>query len=141
MARLWVVGVSGGPDSLALLHLLVRQGLQPPANLVVAHLDHGLRPQATAEAAFVQATAQAWGERCVMRQVDVPALAQTKGWTLEEAARRDRYEFVGAVAQEVDAAAILLAHHADDQAETVLMHLLRGSGLAGLRGILPIAPF
>ena len=137
----WVIGVSGGPDSLALLHLLAKQGLHDPAKLVVAHLNHGLRPQATAEATFVQKTAQAWGVRCVVRQVNVPALSQTEGWTLEEAARRARYQFLGEVAQEVNAAAILLAHHADDQVETVLMHLIRGSGLAGLRGILPIAPF
>ena len=141
MSHDWVVGVSGGPDSLALLHLLVRGGLVEPSRLVVAHLDHGLRPQAGAEALFVQETAQAWGVRCVVRQVNVPELAQTEGWTLEEAARRARYQFLGEVAQEVNAAAILLAHHADDQVETVLMHLLRGSGLAGLRGILPIAPF
>lgn len=141
ITRTWVVGVSGGPDSLLLLHLLAKRGLHDPARLVVVHLNHGLRPQATAEAVFVQETAQAWGVRCVVRQVNVPELAQAAGWTLEEAARRARYQFLGDVAQEVNAAAILLAHHADDQAETVLMHLIRGSGLAGLRGILPVALF
>jgi tRNA(Ile)-lysidine synthase len=137
----FVVGVSGGPDSLALLHLLVHGKLIDPARLVVAHLHHGLRPQADDDAAFVQATATAWGVQVVVEQVDVRQLAQAEGWTIEEAARNIRYRFLGTVAQQVDAAAILLAHHADDQVETVLLHLLRGSGLAGLRGILPIAPF
>ncbi len=137
----FVIGVSGGPDSLALLHLLIHGKLIDPAHLVVAHLHHGLRPQADNDAGFVQNTATAWGVRMVMAQVDVRQLAQEEGWTIEEAARNARYRFLGSVAQQVGAAAILLAHHADDQAETVLLHLLRGSGLAGLRGILPIAPF
>jgi len=137
----FVVGVSGGPDSLALLHLLVQGKLIDPSHLVVAHLHHGLRPQADNDAKFVQATATTWGVRVVMAQVDVRQLAQEEGWSIEEAARNARYRFLGTVAQQVDAAAILLAHHADDQVETVLLHLLRGSGLAGLRGILPIAPF
>ncbi len=141
MIRHWVVGVSGGPDSLALLHLLVHHILIEPKQLVVAHLHHGLRPQASNDAHFVQSIAQLWGVQVKIGYANIPELAQTRGWSIEEAARNARYQFLGEVAKTVDAAAILLAHHADDQVETVLMHLIRGSGLAGLRGILPIAPF
>lgn len=137
----FIVGVSGGVDSLALLHLLARQQIIDPSRLIVAHLNHGLRPQAYAEAAYVQSVASQWGLFYVVDYANIFGLAQNENWTVEEAARYARYRFFGLLAQEQNAAAILLAHHADDQAETVLLHLLRGTGPAGLRGMLPIAPF
>lgn len=133
-----VVGVSGGPDSLALLHVLTT--LAPPARLVAAHVDHGYRETAVAEAAFVQNTAQAWGLACAMTQVDVAQLAHDTGDSLEEAGRKARYAFLQTVAAAYETPYILVGHHGDDQAETVLMNLLRGSGLRGLRGMLPVAP-
>ncbi|MFQ5400050.1 MAG: tRNA lysidine(34) synthetase TilS [Anaerolineae bacterium] len=132
-----VVGVSGGPDSLALLHLFHRTVAGD--RLAAAHLNHGLRPSAGADARFVAETAAAWGVPCVIEEEDVPALALAKGLSLEEAGRQARYHFLAWVADRVGAPVVAVAHNADDQAETVLMHLLRGSGLAGLRGMLPIS--
>jgi tRNA(Ile)-lysidine synthase len=133
-----IVGVSGGPDSLCLLHVLA--ALAPPlaARLHVAHLHHGLRAaEADADAAFVAGTAAAWGLPCTLEQADVAALARQSGASLEEAAREARYAFLGRLAAQLDAQAVAVGHNADDQAETVLMHFLRGSGLAGLRGMQP----
>ncbi|MDW8072470.1 MAG: tRNA lysidine(34) synthetase TilS, partial [Anaerolineae bacterium] len=81
-----------------------------------------------------------WGLPISLERVDVPALARRYRLALEEAARCARYAFLGRLARQVSASAIAVAHHADDQTETVLMHWLRGSGLAGLRGMLPVTP-
>jgi tRNA(Ile)-lysidine synthase len=135
-----VVAVSGGPDSLALLHLLAQAGLHPAGYIVAAHLDHGLRLGSAADAAWVQETAARWGVACHTRRVDVAALSLREKLSVEEAARRARYHFLAEVAGQEGAPVIITAHTADDQAETVLMHLLRGSGLSGLRGMLPAAP-
>ncbi len=135
-----VVAVSGGADSLVLLHVLDR--LRDPMDLTLhaATLDHGLRGAAgAADAAFVRHTAAAWGIPCSVGRADVPALAQDRGWGIEDAARRARYAFLLRVACAAGADVIAAGHQRDDQAETVLMHLIRGSGLHGLRGILPRA--
>lgn len=133
-----VAGVSGGPDSLALLDGLAR--LLPASRLVVAHLDHGLRPSAAAEAALVAEAAARRGLRYVGGRADVPALAREAGLSLETAARAARYDFLAAVARAEGAAAVVAGHNADDQAETILMHLLRGAGADGLRGMAAAAP-
>jgi len=136
-----VVGVSGGPDSLCLLHLLGRLGAGLELRLHVAHLHHGLRgADADADARFVAGLAASWGLPCTVGQADVAALAAQAGLSLEEAARQARYRFLAEVARAVGATTIAVGHNADDQAETVLMHFLRGSGIAGLRGMLPRAP-
>jgi len=133
-----VVGVSGGPDSVALLDLLRRSEVSPH----VAHLHHGARgADADADADFVVALASRWGLPCTVGRADVPALAQREGLAFEEAARRVRYGFLLQTAQAARARAVAVGHHADDQAETVLMHLLRGAGLAGLRGMAPVTSF
>jgi tRNA(Ile)-lysidine synthase len=131
-----LVGVSGGVDSLALLHLLWRQ--LGPAPLVVAHLNHGLRPEAEAEAQFVTETAVSWQIPIVTEKITVAEVAQTQKLSLEAAGRLVRYQFLARQAALVGATAVVTAHHADDQAETVLLHLLRGSGSAGLRGMVPV---
>lgn len=131
-----VVGVSGGPDSLALLHIL--KELLPANQVVVAHVNHGLRPTAVSDAYFVQQTAVSWNLPYFIETTDVAQLAQQKGMSLEEAGRVARYRFFAQVAGQIGAKSIVVAHNADDQAETILMHLLRGSGLAGLQGMLPI---
>ena len=128
-----IVGVSGGADSLSLLHCLHR--IVSPSALVVAHLNHGLRAQADEDAKFVTQIAKKWGILCEAKKVDVAQLADGQGWGIEEAGRHARYAFFAEVAQQHDAVAVVVAHNADDQAETILMHLLRGSGLAGLRGM------
>ncbi len=132
-----IVGVSGGPDSLALLHALRRLAPKWGWQLHVAHLNHGLRPEAEAEAHFVAELAAAWELGCTVEQEDVQALATHPGISIEEAARQARYAFLGRVAQRLCAPVVVVGHHADDQVETMLMHLLRGSGLAGLRGMSP----
>lgn len=133
-----VVGVSGGPDSLCLLHVLwsARQLLQ--VDLHVAHLNHTIRgAEAKEDARFVAAVAAEWGLPCHVAVRDVPELARRFKLAIEEAARHARYAFLVDVAYEVGAKRIVVAHNADDQSETVLMHWLRGSALAGLRGMLP----
>ena len=136
-----VVGVSGGPDSLCLLHLLRRLAPELRLWLHVAHLHHGLRgAEADADAAFVAELADCWGLPCTVGRADVAALAREAGLSLEEAARQARYRFLAGVAEAGGAATLAVGHNADDQAETVLMHFLRGSGAAGLRGMLPRTP-
>jgi tRNA(Ile)-lysidine synthase len=136
-----VVGVSGGPDSLCLLHLLCRLRAEYDLSLHVAHLHHGQRgADADADAEFVRTLAAAWGLPCTIERADVPALAAEHRLAFEEAARRARYAFLSRVAAEVGARTIAVGHNADDQAETVLMHFIRGSGLAGQRGMLPKTP-
>lgn len=128
-----LVGVSGGADSLALLHLLWRQlGAE---RLVVAHLNHQLRLEADDEASFVAETAASWQIPCIVESAAVADLAAQSSLSLEASGRLARYRFLAEEAIAVGAAAVLVAHHADDQAETVLLHLLRGSGSGGLRGM------
>ena len=133
-----VVGVSGGPDSLCLLHLLRRLAPESHLTLHVAHLNHGLRgAEAEADAQAVAELAAGWGLPYTIGRADVPSLAAETRASIEEAARQARYDFLQGVARAAGAGTIAVGHNADDQAETVLMHFLRGSGLAGLRGMLP----
>ena len=136
-----VVGVSGGADSVCLANGLLRLSQRAAFSLHVAHLNHGIRGgDADGDAAFVRELAEAWGTQITIRECNVPALAAEHGIAIEEAARRARYAFLGRVALEQGSEAIAVAHTADDQVETILMHWLRGSGLAGLRGMLPSVP-
>jgi tRNA(Ile)-lysidine synthase len=140
-ARL-LVAVSGGPDSLGLLHILVQLRAQGGPELHVAHLDHGFRGAASAaDAAFVAAQAAAWQTPITVAHQDVPALAQTWRLSSQAAARKARYAFLAQTARRLAAHAVATAHQADDQAETVLLHLLRGAGPAGLRGMRPLVPW
>ena len=129
-----VVGVSGGPDSFALLHAL--QQLRPHSQIVVAHLDHALRPGSGQDVEVVAAAAA--GSRFYSERVDVAAVARERRLSVEEAGRQHRYSFLARVAEEEGAVAVAVGHNADDQAETVLMNLLRGSGLAGLSAMKPV---
>ncbi|HUH95823.1 MAG TPA: tRNA lysidine(34) synthetase TilS [Anaerolineales bacterium] len=126
-----LVGVSGGPDSLCLLEAL-RQAGYP---LVVAHFNHKLRPSADAEAAAVEAIAGRWAIPFVLGSAEVSIFAEANSLSLEEAARHLRYRFLFAQARRLDAQALAVGHTADDQVETVLMHLIRGTGLTGLKGM------
>jgi tRNA(Ile)-lysidine synthase len=130
-----LLAVSGGPDSIALLHGAARL-VETDArrwNLTVAHLDHALRPDSADDARFVAEAAEALELRHEGIRTDVAALAREEGRSIEDAAREARYRFLEQVAP--DGAVIATAHTADDAAETVLLNLLRGSGLAGVRGI------
>ncbi len=128
----WIVGVSGGADSVALLHLLHRAGFR---NLVVCHLDHRLRGRAsTADAQFVKRLAARLGLKCELGRSDARAMMEESGESLETAARRVRHAFFANCARKHRCCRVLLAHHADDQAETVLWNLLRGShGFKGMK--------
>jgi tRNA(Ile)-lysidine synthase len=125
-----VVGVSGGPDSLCLLDCLIRLDFHP----VVAHFDHQLREESSEEAEFVSQLADAYGIPFELGQGQVRSEKQS----LEEAARLHRYQFLASVAMKNAIEKIAVGHTANDQAETVLMHLIRGAGSAGLRGMLPV---
>jgi len=136
-----LVAVSGGPDSLCLLHLLWRLHAASGPQVHVAHFDHGLRPESPAEARYVADMATAWGAPVSVGRGDLAALAGASGDNLMAAARRARYAFLAATARAVGASAVAVAHQADDQAETVLLHLLRGAGPAGLRGMRETTPW
>lgn len=133
-ARKWLVGVSGGADSVALLHLLVEQGFK---RLVVCHLDHRLRGRAsTGDAKFVERLAGKLGLPVEIGRAEVKVLARENKQSLETAARHARHAFFEDCAKRHHCPRIILAHHADDQAETVLWNLLRGShGLKGMKEI------
>ncbi len=134
-----VIAVSGGPDSLCLLHVLATLQDQLGITLHVAHLDHMLRgAESAAEARFVADQARQWGLPATVAAVDVGALAHSRGANLHAAGRAARYSFLAQVAQAAGAQAVAVAHNADDQAETVLLHLLRGAGPEGLRGMRPV---
>jgi tRNA(Ile)-lysidine synthase len=133
-----VVGVSGGPDSLCLLHVLNRLREAYGIELHVAHLDHRIRGwESRDDAAFVARLAAEWGLPATVEARDVPWLARESKLAIEEAARQARYSFLAQVTLAVGAKRIAVGHNADDQMETIVMHWLRGSGLAGLRGMLP----
>ena len=132
-----VVGASGGPDSTALLRSLHRLRDDFYFALHVAHLNHDFRgAEADHDAAFVQHLADGLGLPCSVDKQDPIAYQRLRGISsFEQAAREMRYSFLASVALSEGASAVALGHTADDQAETVLLHLLRGSGLHGLRGM------
>jgi tRNA(Ile)-lysidine synthase len=133
-----LVAVSGGPDSIALLHVLYRLRQELGLKLIVAHLNHQLRPDGVDDARFVYHTAHELGLLCVCESRDVRAYQRQQKLSPEDAARRVRYGFLRSTATQQGADRIALGHTADDQAETVLLRLLRGSGLKGLAGMPPV---
>ncbi len=132
------VGVSGGADSVGLLLLLVELREELGIVLSVAHLNHKLRGRAAeADEKFVRKLAAEHGLEFYGERVDVGARAKREKANVEDAGRRARYEFFARLAAEKNVDVVAVAHTADDQAETVLAHILRGTGLAGLGGIHP----
>lgn len=130
-----VIGVSGGPDSVAMLYLLNSLRKELKIGLHIAHLDHMLREDSYKDKEFVQGLAQKLKLPITTTQINVKELAK-KG-SPEEVARNARLGFLFKVAKDIKATKIALGHNLDDQAETVLMRILRGTGLYGLSGILP----
>jgi tRNA(Ile)-lysidine synthase len=133
-----VVAVSGGPDSLVLLHTLLALREKYDLTLTVAHLDHSLRPESKEDARFVKEVAKSLGVASYSKRVDVAGFCKRKRRSLEEGAREVRYAFLEGVAQKARASKIALGHTMDDQAETVLMRMIRGAGSKGLEGIPPV---
>lgn len=133
-----VVACSGGPDSLVLADVLARWQPKYRLRLVIAHFEHGIRGAASREdAAFVRSWCEEKHLPFAMEAADVPRLAREAGTSVETMGRELRYAFLERVRLERGMDVIATAHHADDQAETVLMHILRGTGLQGLAGIRP----
>ena len=129
----YLIGVSGGRDSVALLHALHGLGYR---KLVVCHVDHALRGRAsTQDALFVKRLAQRLGLAFEGLKVNVTALAAAKGESMETVAREVRLAFFAEMARKYRCPRVFLAHHAEDQAETVLMRVLRGTGIGGLAGM------
>lgn len=134
-----LVAVSGGPDSVVLLHSLLSLRTNLGIELHVAHLNHSIRGQASdSDAEFVGRLAQGLGIPATIQKIDVPTIRETLHLSMEEAARLVRYDFLEKCAMEFGAARIAVGHNADDQVETVLMNLLRGSGIGGLSGMPPV---
>ena len=131
-----VVGLSGGPDSVCLLHALSQLQKTMPITLYAAHLNHNLRGMdANQDAGFAMAFSKQLGIHCIVKSEDVEAVAKREKLSIEAAGRQCRYQFLEEVADRIGADKIAVAHHLNDQAETLLLHLLRGSGLTGLVGM------
>jgi len=138
--RKLLVAVSGGPDSVCLLYILMELHEQLGVGIHVAHLNHRLRgADSAADAAYVARLARRLGLPVTIGSRDVKAYSKNNRLSLEEAAREVRYSFLAEVAESVGAFRVAVGHTADDHVETVLMHLLRGSGTRGLRGLLPVS--
>ena len=128
-----LLGISGGRDSVALMHVLREAGFN---QLILCHLNHGLRgKESIGDAAFVRRLAKKHGLKCEIETEDVAALAEKCRLSTETAAREARHAFLQRMAEKYDVWVVMLGHHAEDQAETILANLCRGSGLAGLAGM------
>lgn len=127
-----VLAVSGGADSMALAYLM--QTCYPRYHYVIAHVNHGLREEAAMDEALVRDFAQRMKAEFCLYRCNVAFLAKERGKGIEETGREERYRFFRSLAADL----ILTAHHKDDHGETVLMHLIRGSGLQGLCGLSPL---
>ncbi len=132
-----VIGASGGPDSMALLYILARLQSELGIKVIAAHVNHGLRIQGDEEEQYVQEVCRELEIPFHSAHRDIRTLAKERKMSLEEAGREERYSFFREVRLKAGADLIATAHHQDDSAETVLLHLIRGSGIKGLRGILP----
>lgn len=127
-----LLAFSGGRDSVYLAKMLCAAGF---SEVTLAHLDHGLRPESALDAAWVQQFGDIHHIPVLTEKINVTELARTLGCGLEEAGREARYAFFAKIGKASGCARVLLAHHADDQVETFLFRLLRGSGANGLRGM------
>lgn len=133
------VGCSGGSDSLALLHYLANNQEKFDIEVVAIHVDHEIRENSYIDADFVKEKAREWGIRFYKFRVDAPKIAKEKGISLESAAREARYGVFKTLLKKGLIDKIALAHHISDQAETILMHLFRGAGIAGAKGMSAIS--
>lgn len=133
-----VLGVSGGPDSLFMLQILNKLKEELKFDIVVAHINHMLREEAESEEEFVKAFCQKIDIEFYSKRIDVEKYANNNKIGLEEAGRKVRYEFFEEIKEKTNSNKIAIAHNKNDKVETIIMHLLRGSGISGLQGIEPI---
>ena len=137
-----LLAFSGGADSSALLHMLVSDSKEHGYPLFAAHLNHKIRgADALRDLEFCRKRAAEYGIPFFESEADVPALAKQNGTSLEQEAREQRYAFLAKTMKENGIPILVTAHHADDAIESMLLHLLRGSGISGLCGISPSRPF
>lgn len=135
-----LVAVSGGPDSVCLLHILVELQKELNVSLHVAHLNHRLRgADSEADAAYVAKLCRRLGVPATIAERDVKSYRALRHLSMEEAAREVRYSFLAEVAKSIGAELVAVGHTTDDHIETILMHLIRGTGTRGLRGLKPIS--
>ncbi len=132
------VGVSGGSDSMALLHFLSQNAEKLDIEVIAIHIDHGIREESRDEANFVISKCKEMGVRAYKFRIEALKLAKEKGLSVETAAREGRYAIFESLFKKDVVDKIALAHHLSDQAETILMHIFRGSGMSGARGMEPI---
>jgi len=130
-----VIGVSGGPDSICLLHILHQFEEELKIKLYVAHINHMLREVADSETEYVQEICKTLGIECFVKKVDILKLSKEQKKGTEEVGRNVRYEFFNEILEKTNSNKIATAHNSNDRAETVLLNILRGSGLSGLKGI------
>ncbi len=134
-----LVGVSGGADSVCLLHILINLRNSLGIDLHIVHLNHQLRgAESDADANYMKDMAKKLGINCTVEACDVKSYQSEHGCSLEEAAREARYSFFTEVAERIGASAVAVGHTANDQAETIIMHMIRGTGLSGLQGMRPL---
>ena len=133
-----VLGVSGGADSVCLLRLMTVYAARVPLQLAVVHVNHGIRREAGEDARYVEELCRGEGIPFYLTEADVHALAVKEKCSEEDAGRRVRYEALGRAAQALGGAKLAVAHNSNDNAETMLFHLFRGSGIKGLGGIAPV---
>ncbi len=137
-----LVAFSGGADSSALLHLLAEEGKKNGFAVHAAHFHHGIRgEEADRDAEFCKKIAKKYGVPFYLKKADIPSLAKKNGNGIEAEAREQRYTFFEKIMRENDIPILVTAHHAEDQVESILLHILRGSGVSGLRGIQPCRSF
>jgi tRNA(Ile)-lysidine synthase len=133
-----IVAVSGGPDSVCLLNILFRLKSRLGIDLHVVHLNHQLRDkESDADSRYVARMSKRLQVPSTIEKQDVSAYRRKMGISMEEAARELRYEFFARIASEEEAACVAVAHNQNDNVETILLHILRGTGIAGLRGLQP----
>ena len=134
-----VLGVSGGQDSLAMLYVLAElKNEEINFDFSVAHVNHLIREEAKQDEEFVKETCKNLGIKFFSKSIDVKQIAHNKKMGVEEAGRASRYEFFDEIAKKTNANKIAIAHNSKDKAETIIMNLLRGTGISGLKGIEPI---
>ena len=130
-----LVALSGGPDSVALLHLLYELKSKYRISLAAAHLNHGIRRESVGEREFCRGLCRRMKIRFHSKKVDVPALSKKTGLSLEEAGRQARYEYFDSLCRRFGYSKIATGHTADDSVETIIFNMIRGSGLRGIAGI------
>ena len=133
-----VLGVSGGPDSISMLNILYELKDELGIEIYVAHINHGLRENAKIDEEFVKEFCKKRNIKCFVLNADVGKLAQEEKTGLEETGRNVRYEFFDQILEKTKSNKIAIAHNMNDNAETVIMNIVRGSGLSGIKGIEPV---